>query len=204
MTLVDPTSRQFFEQKYRAHADPWSFASDGYEQWRYGVLVQHVEAGRYARAFEPGCSVGVLTDILADRCGHVFATDIADTAVAVARRRCGARSNVTIQQGSLAGDLPAGPFDLIVISEVGYYFDEPTLGRIAGRLGRMLDPSGLLLAAHWTGESDDHVLAGPRVHNLLDAHLGLRRVTHTEYSDALRGDGFVLDTWRAAPGQAAR
>ena len=32
MTLPDPTSRQFFEQKYRANTDPWSFASDAYEQ----------------------------------------------------------------------------------------------------------------------------------------------------------------------------
>jgi trans-aconitate methyltransferase len=195
MTLLDPTSRQFFEQKYRAHPDPWSFASDAYEQRRYSVIMRYVEAGRYARAFEPGCSVGVLTEQLADRCGHVLATDIAENAVAAARQRCRATSNVTIEQGSLAGVLPAGSFDLIVVSEVGYYFDEYTLGRIAERLGRLLEPYGLLLAAHWTGHSDDHVLAGRRVHDLLDAHLGLRRMTHAEFDDASRGDGFVLDTW---------
>jgi SAM-dependent methyltransferase len=199
MTLLDPTSRQFFEQKYRAQTDPWSFASDAYEQWRYAVIMQYVEAGRYARAYEPGCSVGVLTAQLADRCGHVVATDIAETAVRVARQRCHSMANVTIERGSLARALPVGSFDLIVISEVGYYFDEYTLGRIAGRLGRLLEPNGVLLAAHWTGHSDDHVLAGPRVHTLLDAHLGLRHVTHAEFDDADRGDGFVLDTW-SAPG----
>ncbi len=137
--MLDPTSRQFFERKYRANVDPWSFASDTYEQRRYEVILEHVEAGRYERVFEPGCSIGVLTEQLAERCGHVLAIDIAESAVTLARRRCAGRSNVTVEQGSLSEDLPAGTFDLIVFSEIGYYFEECELERLVWRLRRQLD-----------------------------------------------------------------
>lgn len=202
MKILDPTSRQFFEMKYRENADPWSFASDTYEQSRYEVILEYVEAGRYERAFEPGCSIGVLTEQLAERCGHVLAIDIAESAVAMARRRCRGRSNVTIEQGSLSDNLPAGTFDLIVFSEIGYYFAERELERLARRMRHLLEADGSLIAAHWIGESGDHVLAGPRVHTLLDEHLGM---THVAHRDPVRGpcpDGFVLDIWTAGPRRA--
>lgn len=203
MKIFRSTSRHFFEQKYRENADPWSFASDDYEQRRYEVILEYVEAGRYERAFEPGCSIGVLTEQLAERCGHVVATDIAESAVALARRRCRGRSNVNIEQGSLSENLPAGTFDLIVFSEIGYYFAELELERLARRMRRQLDVGGSLIAAHWTGESGDHVLAGPRVHTLLDEHLGMTHLAHRDPDRGAGPDGFVLDMWTAGPRRSA-
>jgi SAM-dependent methyltransferase len=203
MKIVDPSSRQFFEQKYREDADPWSFASDTYELRRYEVILDYVEAGRYKRVFEPGCSIGVLTEQLAERCERVLATDIAESAVALARRRCADRSNVTVEQGSLSEGFPAGTFDLIVFSEIGYYFSERELERLARRMRQQLVAGGSLIAAHWTGESADHVLTGPRVHILLDEHLDMTHDVHRDPLDGAGPDGFVLDMWTAGTQRAS-
>ena len=61
---ADPSSREFFDAKYRTAEDPWDFALDGYELGRYVDLVSHVDPARHRRVFEPGCSIGVLTEML--------------------------------------------------------------------------------------------------------------------------------------------
>ena len=123
----ESTSREFFEELYRTDPDPWRFSDDAYEQARYQHLLAHIPAGRYDTAFEPGCSIGVLTRQLADRCRRVIAIDIAEAAVAEARRRCVDQPGVELSRGELPGDLPGEPVDLVVLSEIGYYFTEPVL-----------------------------------------------------------------------------
>ena len=198
-----PTSRQFFEQKYRASPDPWSFETNDYELRRYAIILEHIEAGRFDSVFEPGCSIGVLTEQLAARCGRVLAVDIAPTAVVAARRRCADHENVTIEHGALPHALASGPFDLIVFSEIGYYFSEHELAVLVERMSRRLSAGGSLIAAHWTGRSNDHVLTGRQVHAFLHEHLEMEHVAHVDHSAdddvaAARTDGFVLDMWTAA------
>ena len=187
---VDTTSREFFEDKYKGGADPWSFASSEYERRRYEAILAALRARRYGRAFEPGCSIGVLTVGLADLCDQVEASDISPSAVAQALQRCAGMQNVHLTVGSLADALPAGEFDLIVLSEIGYYFGEAILVAIAGRLIKQLHAGGTLLAAHWLGQSKDHVLSGDRVHELLSGLPGLQ----LDLSE--RHEGFRLDRWR--------
>ena len=50
--------------------------------------------------------------------------------------------NVAIVEGSLPDDLPGGPFDLIVFSEIGYYFERGVLTRIRDLLIEHLDEAG--------------------------------------------------------------
>ena len=81
---------------------------------------------RYRHAFEPGCSIGTLTALLALRCDHVTAVDVADAAVRTADARLrdgGLREQVTLARSSLDDAWPAGPFDLLVLSEVAYYLE---------------------------------------------------------------------------------
>lgn len=187
------TERSFFEQLH-ADGDPWDLATDPYEQWRYDIVAGHVEPGRYATAFEPGCSVGELTARLAERCGHVDSIDIAERAVAQARVRCEGLPNVSINQGALPAAIPNHRYDLIAFVEVGYYFTADVLGDLCVALERLVRPGGRLLAAHWIGESADHVLSGEVVHDILQATLTGAMVTHEEHRDARR-DGFVLGVW---------
>ena len=178
-----------FEAMYAEDSDPWQFATSAYEQRRYDLTAASLLRKRYRRAFEPGCSIGELTRRLAARCDRVEAIDVAPSAVARAKRRCAPWPNVGIDVGAVPADWPAGTFDLIVLSEIGYYFDEPGLGGLRHRAVASLEPGGTLVAVHWRGSSAAHVLHGDQVHACLHAGTGLRA------AGRYRDDGFVLDLW---------
>lgn len=187
------TDRAFFEQAH-AGGDPWDLATDPYEQRRYDTVVRHIPSGRYARAFEPGCSVGELTARLATRCEHVESLDLAAGAVRQAQQRCRQHRNVGIRQGALPQDIPDRTFDLIAFVEIGYYFTPDVLASICTELDGRLEPGGRLVAAHWIGRSADHVMTGEAVHDVLRSTLTARHRRHELHPDERRA-GFVLDVW---------
>ena len=185
----DITSQDFFEDKYRRLGDPWNFAGSPYERYRYQTILAALGHRRYRRAFEPGSSIGVLTSGLAAICDRVHAMDISPEAVRQARIRCNHLQQVEITCGALPGFLPPGIFDLILLSEVGYYLPEETLSQLGNTLVQRLAPGGVLLATHWLGASADHLLSGDRVHEVLHGFHGLV----CEYSE--RHENFRLDRW---------
>jgi SAM-dependent methyltransferase len=185
------TSQAFFDDLYQRDPDPWRFATDPYEQGRYDRIVGCLQGRRFARGFEPGCSVGVLTRRLGAHCDHLLAVDLSPVAVAAARRRCADLANVEVRQGRLPEDLPDAPLDLVVLSEVGYYLEAGALATMLDELATRLAPGGLVVAAHWTGTSPDHVLSGHQVHAALDACAGLGR------HDAAAPVGYLLATYGA-------
>jgi len=166
----------------------WRFATSPYEQGRYARILDAIGERPVARAFEPGCSIGVLTEQLARRCDHVVASDVSPSAVAAAAARCAGLANVEITVSALP-DLPQGTFDLIVFSEIGYYFDERGLMELLGDLTAILEPGGRLVAAHWTGRSPDHVLTGETVHHLIGCCRSLVLEADAD------GGRFILGTW---------
>jgi protein-L-isoaspartate O-methyltransferase len=192
MSAHSPVSQAAFEAKYRQSPDPWNFTASRYERERYSLTLHSLMRPHYRRAFEPACSIGVLTAALAERCGEVHAMDIAPSAVTLARERCANLPNVAISCADLATQCPTGPFDLIVFSELGYYFSDPQLRQIAQTLSAELDLSGELIAVHWLGESEDHCLHGDRVHAILKDALA----PSCTWIKGDRRPGFRLDTWR--------
>jgi SAM-dependent methyltransferase len=187
----DPSCQMFFEKMYAGVADPWAFATSPYEQYRYARILNALGRRRYQRAFEPGCSIGVLTEQLARVCAYVEATDISPTAVSRAQDRCLALPNVIIKQGGLPDQIPDGTFDLIIFSEIGYYFDRPTLVSLAQELFSRLRNECMFIAVHWLGVSPDHRLTGDQVHELLETII--LAPTRSE-----RYEGFRLDCWSRA------
>ena len=192
---INTTSPAFFEEKYRRDPDPWSFNSSTYELERYSTLLRALEGRRYGRAFEPGCSVGVLTERLAGISALVEAIDCSETAVNSARERCAAMSHVRVNVGSLPDDIPGGKFDLLVLSEIGYYFSGADWRMVTDRLMSSLQPGGTLLAAHWLGHSPEHLMHGDTVHSMLRARTGLLLECGERYERPGRDAGFRLDKW---------
>jgi 2-polyprenyl-3-methyl-5-hydroxy-6-metoxy-1,4-benzoquinol methylase len=189
---LSSTSAEFFETMYAEREDPWAFASSQYERDRYAAIVRTLGNRRYCRAFEPGCSIGILTAQLAAFCDRVEAMDISPTAVARARVYCESLSNVRILCGSLPDMIPHGEFDLVVFSEIGYYFTETQLSSVATKLVNQMNSEGTFLAAHWLGSSQDHMLDGDRVHDVLKMLPNLNPVRSERYP------GFRLDRWTVA------
>jgi SAM-dependent methyltransferase len=187
--MIASTSAAFFDEKYQNNPDPWNFEQSEYEQRRYNLLVSELGARIYSRAFEPGCSIGVLTALLAPHCKSLEAIDISANAVQLTQQRCRQLSHVRASCRSLRAGIPGGMFDLIVFSEIGYYFTEAELGGLAESLVRQLEKRGTFLAVHWLGTSRDHVLSGDRVHEILHSLNGLRLIHEARY------EAFRLDRW---------
>jgi SAM-dependent methyltransferase len=191
MTIITKfaLSPAFFEEKYRKKSDPWDFTVSEYELGRYQAIIAALAHKHYSRAFEPGCSIGVLTELLAAVCDFVEAIDFSETAVAQAQKRCAHLRNVDVLCASLPARMPVVGFDLIVLSEIGYYFARHDWMRISSALIEPMPKGGTLLAAHWLGHSNDHCVNGDQVHEVL---LSLPKIK-LEHSE--RHEKFRIDRW---------
>jgi SAM-dependent methyltransferase len=168
----------YFRDCYAASADPWGLAERWYEARKYALSLALLPARRYDAAFEPGCSIGVLTAQLAPRCGRLLACDAIPEAVASARARTAGLPGVRVETRVIPGEWPPHTFDLIIFSELLYYFGDADLNRVL-RLGAgALRPGGHLLAVHWRHPAPDHPRTGDEVHEILAAHDGLARLAH--------------------------
>jgi SAM-dependent methyltransferase len=180
----------FFESMYQRDPDPWSFSNSAYELERYKAILTALSHRRYIRAFEPGCSIGILTQKLATLCDSVLAVDFSPTAAATAQSRCANLTNVTVQCAPFTLPVAHNCFDLLVFSEIGYYFEPDEWHRLADSFIRNAPSGGILLAAHWLGHSADHAISGDQVHEILRAHR-LLRLQYEERSDKFRLDRLV-------------
>ena len=165
-----------FRERYSASPDPYGLAERWYEKRKYALTVALLPRERYGAAFEPGCSIGVLTAQLASRCDSLLACDAIADAVASARARTAGLPGVRVEQRAVPGQWPMGSFDLIVFSEILYYFDDADLNQML-RLGLLaLRPGGHLIAVHWRHPAPDHPRAGDEVHKILAGHPRLARL----------------------------
>ena len=155
---------KYFDHVYRANRDPWNFETSPYEREKYAATLAALPRPHYAAAFEIGCSLGVLTAQLAPRCGHLLAVDVSKVALAQARARCANLPQVEIRQLRVPKEFPRQSFDLIVLSEVGYYWSPADLAHAADLLIAGLKPGGQLLLVHWTPPVHDYPLTGDDVH----------------------------------------
>lgn len=186
------TAPGYFERLYRSSDDPWGLASRAYERRKFAVTVACLPEEHYRSAFEPGCSIGALSERLAPRCGRLLAMDHMPAARQVATRRLRHLPHVEVVAGVVPEDWPEGPFDLLVLSEVCYYFDAGELGGLVERAVRSLEPGATVIAVHWSGETD-YPLTAAETHALLSATPDWHPVVH--HVD----EQFLLDVWRHRP-----
>ncbi len=156
----------YFDAVYAASDDPWAFETSPYEAAKYADSVAALGDRCYHRAFEIGCSIGVLTRRLAARCENLLAVDVSDAALARARARCVGLPRVEFRRMQVPAEFPGGTFDLIVMSEVGYYWSRPDLDLALERAENALDTGGRLLLVHWTPAVADYPLRGDEVHEI--------------------------------------
>jgi cyclopropane fatty-acyl-phospholipid synthase-like methyltransferase len=166
---------------YQAAPDPWGLQDRWYEQRKYAICLAQLPVRRYRSAFEPGCSIGVLTERLARRCDRVLACDVAAAAVESARRRTRDLPHVQVERRAIPQEWPAGRFDLIVLSEMLYYLGDTDLRQTLELAVRALQPEGTLLAVHWRHPVAEYPRSGDDVHRQLAVRPGLARlVSHVE------------------------
>ncbi|MFK7602003.1 class I SAM-dependent DNA methyltransferase [Deinococcus sp. SM5_A1] len=194
MTLPE----DYFEDVYRAREDPWDFASSPYEAAKYARTLAALPLGRYARGLEVGCSIGVLSGLLAARVDRLWAVDLNEQALTRARARNAAHSNIVFERRRLPTDLPDGPFDLIVLSEVLYYLSPEDLETALDEILARLSSGGTLLLVHWTPQVHDYPQTGDAVHAATLARVGhglqhLHAERHGDGQQGYRLDVFTRD-----------
>jgi predicted TPR repeat methyltransferase len=165
--LSERLGREYFEGLYAESGDPWGFETSEYEQNKYATTLAVLGERNFRRALEAGASIGVFTGMLADRCDELLAVDVSERAVAAARRRLSGRRHVRVERRTLPEEMPDGPFDLIVASEVLYYFPREEMLAVLQAFERELARGGALLAVHWRRETRTYPLQGDEVHELV-------------------------------------
>lgn len=154
----------YFDQVYAARSDPWDFATSPYEQAKYADTLANLPKAHYERGFEIGCSIGVLTRQLAARCHSLLSVDVSAAALEQARQRCAGITGIAIERMQVPEEAPAGTFDLIVVSEVGYYWSPADLCRSMDLLAGLQETGGNLVLVHWTPAVHDYPQTGDQVH----------------------------------------
>jgi SAM-dependent methyltransferase len=154
----------FFEALYAADADPWKFATSEYEANKYAATIAALPRPRYQSAFEIGGAIGVLTQQLAQRCDALLSVDVCQVAQEQAIQRCQHLPQVRFELMCVPQQFPDRLFDLILVSEVGYYWCWEDLQLAQREILEHLQPGGQLLLVHWTVDAKVLPLTGDQVH----------------------------------------
>ncbi|MBQ6122649.1 MAG: methyltransferase domain-containing protein [Clostridia bacterium] len=93
---------------------------------------------------ECACGTGLLTEVIAQRCARLTATDFAPKMLARAKKNCAAFGNITFEQADITAlGYPNGSFDAVVAGNVIHLLDNPM--KALGELDRVCKPGGRLI-----------------------------------------------------------
>lgn len=183
------------DRMYDSGPDPWGWAESFYERRRRSLLLAMLGRPHYPRVLELGCGDGHITSALVDRCDALYALDTSARAV---QATASAAPGVTVTHGCLPADIPEGSFDLIVISEVGYFLTAGELIATIGGAKTSLTEDGELLMCHWQHPTLGIPLDGVLVHDQARALMG------SDPSAAYHDEDISIDVWTSAPSSAER
>ncbi|MDO5696752.1 MAG: PIG-L family deacetylase [Dermatophilus congolensis] len=176
-----------FDAMYADSDDPWEFEESFYEHRKRALTLGILGRSHYDRVLEVGCATGKLTHGLARRSGTLIGLDTSGRALAVAALHT--PSGTRWLQGTAPGDLPEGPFDLIVLSEVGYFLTPSELLATLRGVRARLAEGGEIVLAHWQHPTEDIPLDGVLVHE--QAHHVIDLPLRATYLDA----DVRIDAW---------
>lgn len=195
MTMTSRPDLAHFERLYQQDADPWQLQQRWYEQRKRALILACLPRQRYRSAYEPGCGNGIMTVALAQRCDKLLASDGVPTAVSLTKERVlreKVEAEVNVEHHCLPGDWPQQKFDLILLSEIAYYFSLPSLMELQAKSIASLTSDGALILCHWHGTFDDRALPTKTVHDAFHAHPALNSLLRYEE------DEFLIEAWSIA------
>ena len=109
--------RDYFEGIYADGPDPWGFETSEYERRKYDLTLAALPRRRYARALEPGCSIGV-HEHTGEAEMFYFASGegtVTDDGVKIAVK---AGDSMTTPSGHTHGVENTGSEDLVIIAAI--------------------------------------------------------------------------------------
>ena len=177
-----------FDEMYADSRDPWGFADSFYERRKRDLVAAVLGRPSYRRVLEIGCADGALTEVLASRSHAMVSIDVSEQALARARSRD--LPGVQWRLGRAPGAIDDGPYDAVVLSEVGYFLTPLELLDTLRRSHDALAGDGELVLVHWRHPTEGIPLDGPAVH--AQAATVLAALPHrVHYEDA----DVLVDVW---------
>ncbi len=195
--MTDPTD---FGALYAHSDDPWGYRDRWYERRKRDLTLAALPRPRFSAGFEAGGSIGVLSEQLAARCESLLVCDCEPRAVALARARLAPLHHVRIERRTLPHEWPDARFDLIVVSELGYFLGFEALDALFANMRASALAGVAILLCHWRAPIENCVLTGDAVHERFAAQsrrAGLYRIVHHAEQD------FLLDVWSDDPTSVA-
>lgn len=185
-----------FDSLFADNAEPWGFWSRWFAQRKRALTLACLPSPRYQSGYEPGCANGELSAALAGRCECLLVSDGSDHAVALARKRLKAFTNVAVAKAWVPAGWPGQTFDLIMLSEFLFYVTLSVPDGIAAQVLATLSLVGTVLASRWRHPVPHSEISGDEAHEHLTRCLKLPTLRR-----ALEPD-MRLDVWSAAPSVA--
>jgi len=173
-----PLGARHWERNYGKGPDPFGFEVADRAHVHHERIVAALAGRRYGRAFEAGCGEGALSQLLAPLCDELLAVDISQVAIDRARTRLADEPGVRFERGELPADLPAGPFDLMVLSDVMCYWTRRQVADSVATIEAALAPGGVVLVTHWRPNYPTHLLSGDAVQRIFRKRTSLERTFH--------------------------
>ena len=182
-----------FDALFTDSADPWKFKTRWYELRKRALTLACLPQLRYASGYEPGCANGELSAALATRCDRLRASDGSPLAVSMATTRLAGFANVAVSQAWVPSEWPEETFDLIVVSEFGFYLDGHGLDGLTDRIVQSLRPGGSVVACHWRRPIEGCEFGGDAVHQRIFKRMS-QALALTSLCQHLEPD-MLLDVW---------
>ncbi|MDQ8043586.1 MAG: glycosyltransferase [Patulibacter sp.] len=191
--MTDPELLAEFEARFRADADPWRFETSDYERAKRADTLRACGDLTGARVLELGAANGVLAADLARAAGSVVAIEAVVAAAQLGTERLAPFTHAAMVEGLIPSDVPGGPYDLVVASEILYYLDEAAYAETLHALPGWLAPGGRLVAVHWRPDGPERPRGAAAVHDDLAA------LPFLEVVEASVRDEYLLSVLRHRP-----
>ncbi len=168
---MKPIDVEGFERKFQKNIDPWNYTNSPFERFKRGVLIRACGLTKHGRVLELGCANGETTRALRRISLRLLAVDGSVTAIAEAKQRLAGSDNVRFDCLIVPDEMPRGPFDLIVISEIAYYLPQHRLSLLGRQITASLASGGRAVVLNHRRHFDDAAQHASIAHRRLIFHL---------------------------------
>jgi 2-polyprenyl-3-methyl-5-hydroxy-6-metoxy-1,4-benzoquinol methylase len=186
MTRTRPASH--FERLYQSNPDPWNFQASPYERSKYEQTHTALGDRRFTSGLEVGCSIGILSHMLATNCDRFLGVDFVESALQSARTRCADLPHASFERRQVPDSWPQDRFDLIVFSEVLYFLTQADIDRCARHVEASLLPNPTIILVNWLGKTDDPTTGDDAANRFIATTGKTLAVTHQERNEHYRLD----------------
>ncbi|MDO9353740.1 MAG: SAM-dependent methyltransferase [Solirubrobacteraceae bacterium] len=148
--MTDPDLLGDHERRYRADPDPWNQRTSAYERAKRAATIAACGPAPRRRALELGAGNAVLAKAIAPLADELVAVEGVPAAAALARVRLEPVVGARVVEGLIPQGVPAGPYDLVIASEILTLLDEPSYRMTLRLLRGWLDVDARVVAVHRT------------------------------------------------------